>query len=218
MDCSQSAWECELGSHIPALTFDLSSAMPGPDCLVNSYSSARNGSSAVTGSRSLGQILAEEHLRSAEFTIARNRLKINWRELFWKWRDQPKVCACHKLLQLLCHGIAYVNAFSWWQMRINWQWGKPKFRQFSRVLWGKNTQPRVHTGMLKLRCLFTSCKWAPETPNCITHIPAWKEIALLLFQRISEPTMQSFGGGYWAFTGVSSSYTKSEDIVCTVHL
>lgn len=75
--------------------------------------------------------------------------------------------------------------------------------------------------MLKLRCLFASCKWAPEKPKYMKnppHMLVWEGTALLLFQRISEPTTQSFGGGYWVFTGVSTSYTKSEDIVRTVHL
>lgn len=102
----KSAWECELGLHISALRSDLSSAMPGPGCLVNSYSSARNESSDCSqqlGQGLCGHILAEEHLSSAEFTIARNRLKINGRKLFWsKSRDQPRVCACHKLLCICC--------------------------------------------------------------------------------------------------------------------
>lgn len=227
----KSAWESELGWHISALRSDLCSAMPGPGCLVSSCSSARNGSSdcsQVKGSVTLSLILAEEHLSSAESTIARNRLKINQRQLSWsERRDQPQVSVCHKLL-CICYAMEFPMCMLLAGGKCSqWESAWPARREIEIwvvlpcVLWDKSTQPGVHWGMLKLRCLLTNYKWAPGKPNHMKnppHMLVWKEIALLLFQRISEPTTQSFGGGYWVFTEVSTSYTKSEDIVRTVHL
>lgn len=76
----KSAWERELGLQISARRFDLSPATRGPGCTGNTNSLAGSGNSnhSQRVDRCLcGRILAEEHLGSAEFTLVRNRLKLN---------------------------------------------------------------------------------------------------------------------------------------------
>ena len=115
----ESAWECELGLHISALRFDLSSAAQGPGCMVNSNSLATNVNSnwsQWTDQCLCGCILAEEHLQSAELTLVRNRLKLNRKKLFLKQKQgSGTVYLLQTVMCLLHHGIAHVYTFSWWQ-------------------------------------------------------------------------------------------------------
>lgn len=162
----KSAWEYELRLHISALRFDLSSAMQGPGCTVNSIILARNvNSDRLQWDLCLcGRTLAVKHLISAELTLTRNRLKLNWNKLFLKQKQGlDTVCFPQTVVHLLCHGIAHTYAFSWWQMLLMWlslvcikgsltPGGPPLCAGVPE----HPSCPERHS--LKLKCLFTNCK------------------------------------------------------------
>lgn len=119
----KSAWEYELRLHISALRFDLSSAMQGPGCTVNSISLARNvNSNCLQWDLCLcGCILAVKHLISEELTLTRNTQKLNQNKLFLKQKQgSDTLCFPQTVVHLLCHGIAHLYAFSLWQMLLMW--------------------------------------------------------------------------------------------------
>lgn len=115
----KSAWECELGSHISALRSDLSAQRQGQTAWWAATAQPELGAQAAhtDWSRSLWTHPCWGASQLSWIHQSKNRLKINQRKLFWiKSRDQPQVCARHKLL-CVCYAMELlVYAFSWWQM------------------------------------------------------------------------------------------------------